>query len=100
MVQLHGETPSASTLASTPSPLALQETAAATVEGVHSEWQSNQDWLDVRCVQSGYFQYRTSDAVLVVSLRLMALLLGVDFSTMTQTNLRTSKCRKIRRVAM
>jgi hypothetical protein len=25
---------------------------------------------------------------------------GVDFNTMTQTNLRTNKCRKIRRVAM
>ncbi|EGD76040.1 hypothetical protein PTSG_00749 [Salpingoeca rosetta] len=53
--------------------------AAATVEGVYSEWRVN-DWLDVRCVQSGYFQYR------------------VDFNTMTQMNLRTSKCRKIRRV--
>eukprot|EP00043_Microstomoeca_roanoka_P030112 m.24732 g.24732 ORF g.24732 m.24732 type:complete len:427 (+) comp9734_c0_seq1:79-1359(+) len=55
------------------------ETAANTVEGVYSEWRVN-DWLDVRCVQSGYFQYR------------------VDFNTMTQTNLRTGKCRRIRRV--
>eukprot|EP01147_Barroeca_monosierra_P005731 gene5731-215_t len=55
------------------------ETASNTVEGVYSEWKFN-DWLDVRCVQSGYFQYR------------------VDFKTMTQTNLRTGKCRKIRRV--
>eukprot|EP00730_Choanoeca_flexa_P014596 TRINITY_DN6438_c0_g1_i1.p1 TRINITY_DN6438_c0_g1~~TRINITY_DN6438_c0_g1_i1.p1 ORF type:complete len:377 (+),score=121.07 TRINITY_DN6438_c0_g1_i1:86-1216(+) len=58
------------------------ETAAATVEGVHSEWTHNSDWLDVRCVQSGYFQYR------------------VDFNSMTQTNLSTQKCRKIRRVVM
>ena len=55
------------------------ESAANTVEGVYSEWRVN-DWLDVRCVQSGYFQYR------------------VDFNTMTQTNLRTNKCRRIRRV--
>eukprot|EP00050_Salpingoeca_kvevrii_P005996 m.286864 g.286864 ORF g.286864 m.286864 type:complete len:398 (+) comp11659_c0_seq1:228-1421(+) len=57
------------------------DSAAAIVEGVHSEWRNN-EWLDVRSVQSGYFEYR------------------VDFNAMEQENLRTHKIRQIRRVLM
>lgn len=48
------------------------------MEGVHEEWEDN-EWLNVRCVQSGHFKYR------------------VDFNTMKQTNISTSKSRQIRR---
>ncbi len=33
-----------------------QEEAMRTVEGVHSEWKFN-DWLDIRSVHSGYWDY-------------------------------------------
>jgi predicted DNA-binding WGR domain protein len=48
------------------------------VEGIYHEWQKN-DWLCVRCVQSGYWSYR------------------VDFNSMEQNNTSTKKLRKIRR---
>jgi len=123
-----------------------QDSAAAIVEGVFSEWQSN-DWLNIRSVQSGYFEYRTliqhcqlcvgieirmlrgscvsyswlRAAAIVLNLRcvprvppssmpgashvdvlllLLSLYAGVDFDSMTQTNLRTHTCRKIRRVVI
>lgn len=53
--------------------------AAATVEGVWSEWRFNA-WLDVRSVHSGYWDY------------------NVDFNQLAQTNVKTQKRRTIRRV--
>ena len=54
--------------------------AAALVEGIHTEWKNN-SWLNVRCVQSGYWSYK------------------VDFNTMKQTNTSTHTARTIRRVS-
>lgn len=74
----------------------IQEVAAQTVEGVFSEWTHN-EWLDVRCVQSGYWEYRKPPTSTPVT---KAKCIGVDFNQMQQMNLKTKKTRKIRRVML